>query len=121
MNSALQYINGDLLLILDADHIPAPQFLQRTVGWFNKDEKMFLVQTPHSFYNADPIERNLRMFGTSISENDMFYRFILLGHDFWESAFFCGSAAVLRRKYIDELGGIAGESITEDAETAIKL
>lgn len=121
MNSALQYINGDLLLILDADHIPAPQFLQRTVGWFNKDKRMFLVQTPHSFYNADPIERNLKMFGTSISENDMFYRFILLGHDFWESAFFCGSAAVLRRKYIDEIGGIAGESITEDAETAIKL
>ena len=70
MNSALQYINNDLLLILDADHIPAPQFLQKTVGWFNKDPKMFLVQTPHSFYNADPTERNLQMFGTSISEND---------------------------------------------------
>ncbi len=121
LNSALQYIDSDLILILDTDHIPAPQFLQKTVGWFNKDEKMFLVQTPHAFYNADPIERNLKIFGTSISENDMFYRHILLGHDFWESAFFCGSAAVLRRKYIDEVGGIAGDTITEDAETAIKL
>jgi cellulose synthase (UDP-forming) len=121
MNSALSVAHHDLLLILDADHIPAPQFLQRTVGWFLKDPKMFLVQTPHAFYNADPIERNLQMFGTSISENDMFYRYILLGHDFWESAFFCGSAAVLRRSCIDELGGIAGETITEDAETAIKL
>jgi len=121
MNSALDYVSGDLLLILDADHIPAPQFLQRTVGWFLKDPKMFLVQTPHSFYNADPIERNLKVFGTTISENDMFYRYILLGHDSWESAFFCGSAAVLRRSCLDELGGIAGETITEDAETAIKL
>ncbi|MEA3228102.1 MAG: UDP-forming cellulose synthase catalytic subunit, partial [Campylobacterota bacterium] len=121
LNSALDYIDSDLILVLDTDHIPAPQFLQRTVGWFNKDEKMFLVQTPHAFYNADPIERNLKIFGTSISENDMFYRYILLGHDFWESAFFCGSAAVLRRKYIDEVGGIAGDTITEDAETAIKL
>ncbi len=121
LNSALEYIDSDLILVLDTDHIPAPQFLQRTVGWFNKDEKIFLVQTPHAFYNADPIERNLQMFGTSISENDMFYRHILLGHDFWESAFFCGSAAVLRRKYIDEVGGIAGDTITEDAETAIKL
>ncbi|SFV75674.1 Cellulose synthase catalytic subunit [UDP-forming] [hydrothermal vent metagenome] len=121
LNSALQYIHGDLLLILDTDHIPAAQFLQRTVGWFLKDEKMFLVQTPHAFYNADPIERNLRMFGTSISENDMFYKYILLGHDFWESAFFCGSAALLRRKYIDEVGGIVGDTITEDAETAITL
>jgi len=121
MNSALSVAHHDLLLILDADHIPAPQFLQKTVGWFLKDPKMFLVQTPHAFYNADPIERNLQMFGTSISENDMFYRYILLGHDFWESAFFCGSAAILRRSCIDELGGIAGDTITEDAETAIKL
>jgi len=121
LNSAMTFVEGDLILILDTDHIPAKQFLQRTVGWFNKDEKMFLVQTPHAFYNADPIERNLQMFGSSISENDMFYRYILLGHDFWETAFFCGSAAVIRRKYIDELGGIAGETITEDAETAIKL
>jgi len=51
----------------------------------------------------------------------MFYKNIQLGHDFWESSFFCGSAAVLRRTLIDELGGIAGETITEDAETAIKL
>ena len=121
LNSALSTANSDLLLILDTDHVPAKQFLQRSVGWFLKDEKMFLVQTPHAFYNADPIERNLQMFGTAISENDMFYRYIQLGHDFWESSFFCGSAAVLRRKYIDELGGIAGETITEDAETAIKL
>ncbi len=121
LNSALSSVSGDLILILDCDHVPAKHFLQKTVGWFLKDEKMFLVQTPHAFYNPDPIERNLRMFGTSISENDMFYRFIQQGHDFWESSFFCGSAAVLRRKYIDELGGIAGETITEDAETAIKL
>ncbi len=121
MNSALDYVSGDLLLILDADHIPAPEFLQNTVGWFLKDPKMFLVQTPHAFYNADPIERNLKVFGTTISENDMFYRYIQLGHDSWESAFFCGSAALLKRSCLDELGGIAGETITEDAETAIKL
>ncbi len=121
LNSALSHANNDLILILDTDHVPAKQFLKRTTGWFLKDEKMFLVQTPHAFYNADPIEKNLKMFGTSISENDMFYRYIQLGHDFWESSFFCGSAAILRRKYIDELGGIAGETITEDAETAIKL
>jgi len=121
LNSALAHIYGDLILILDTDHIPARQFLERTVGWFLKDEKMFLVQTPHAFYNADPIERNLKTTGITLGENDMFYKYIQKGHDFWESAFFCGSAAVLKRKYIDELGGIAGETITEDAETAIKL
>ncbi|MBU0721291.1 UDP-forming cellulose synthase catalytic subunit [bacterium] len=121
LNTALKSVHSDLILILDTDHVPAKQFLKKTTGWFLKDEKIFLVQTPHAFYNPDPIERNLRMGDTALSENDMFYKNIQLGHDFWESSFFCGSAAVLKRKYIDELGGIAGETITEDAETAIKL
>jgi len=121
INEALAYVNNDLILILDTDHVPAKQFLKQTVGWFLKEKKVFLVQTPHAFYNQDPIERNLRMGNVSLSENDMFYKYIQLGHDFWESSFFCGSAAVLKRSAIDELGGIAGETITEDAETAIKL
>ena len=121
LNSSLSTVSNDFILILDTDHVPAKQFLKKTVGWFLKDEKVFLVQTPHAFYNQDPIERNLRMGDTAITENDMFYKNIQLGHDFWESSFFCGSAAVLRRSLIDELGGIAGETITEDAETAIKL
>ncbi len=121
LNESLSQMHNDFILILDTDHVPAKQFLKKTTGWFLKDEKIFLVQTPHAFYNQDPIERNLRMGDTALSENDMFYKNIQLGHDFWESSFFCGSAAVLRRSLIDELGGIAGETITEDAETAIKL
>ena len=121
INKSLSQMHNDFILILDTDHVPAKQFLKKTMGWFLKDEKIFLVQTPHAFYNQDPIERNLRMGETALSENDMFYNNIQLGHDFWESSFFCGSAAVLRRSLIDELGGIAGETITEDAETAIKL
>lgn len=121
INASLSQMHNDFILILDTDHVPAKQFLKKTTGWFLKDEKIFLVQTPHAFYNQDPIERNLRMGDTVLNENDMFYKNIQLGHDFWESSFFCGSAAVLRRSLIDELGGIARETITEDAETAIKL
>ena len=121
LNESLSQMHNDFILILDVDHVPAKQFLKQTTGWFLKDKKIFLVQTPHAFYNLDPIERNLKMGETALSENDMFYKNIQLGHDFWESSFFCGSAAVLRRSLIDELGGIAGETITEDAETAIKL
>jgi len=121
LNAAMDKIDSELLLVLDADHIPSKQFLQKTVGLFLKDEKIFLVQTPHAFYNIDPIEKNLKMGNTVVNESDMFYKHIQLGHDFWESSFFCGSAAVLRRKHLDEVGGIGLETITEDAETAIKL
>ena len=121
INEAMKKTYGDLILILDADHIPTQDFLRETVGFFLKYPKVFLVQTPHKFYNADPIEKNLRIFRKVPSENEMFYGFIQKGLDFWSSSFFCGSAAILRRKYLEEVGGIAGQTITEDAETALEL
>lgn len=51
----------------------------------------------------------------------MFYKAVHPGLDFWNASFFCGSAALLRRKHLEEVGGIAGDTITEDAETALSL
>ena len=119
INSALAGTSGDLLLILDCDHIPAADFLQRTVGFFLADPKLFVLQTPHNFVSPDPIERNLSTSGTSPAENELFYDVMQPGLDFWGTSFFCGSAAVLRRSVIDELGGMSGQTITEDAETTL--
>ena len=121
INAALKQTDGDLVLILDADHVPSTDILTRTVGYFVEDPKLFLVQTPHFFLNPDPLERNLDTFKSMPSENEMFYSVIQRGLDGLNASFFCGSAAVLRRKYIMEIGGIQGETITEDAETALEL
>ncbi|THB69206.1 MAG: glycosyltransferase [Desulfovibrio sp.] len=112
---------GELILILDCDHVPAQDILVRTVGHFLRDEKLFLVQTPHFFINPDPVERNLRTFQDTPSENEMFYGAVQFGLDSWNSSFFCGSAALLRRRDLAENGGLAGDTITEDAETALTL
>ena len=121
INAALQNTDGELILILDADHVPSTDILTRTVGYFIEDPKLFLVQTPHFFLNPDPLERNLDTFHKMPSENEMFYSVIQRGLDGLNASFFCGSAALLRRKYIMEIGGIQGETITEDAETALEL
>ncbi len=121
INEALKHTDGELVLILDCDHVPTRDILKNTVGLFIKDEKLFLVQTPHFFVNPSPVEKNLSTFMDAPSENEMFYGSIQLGLDFWNSAFFCGSAAVLRRKCLEEVGGVVGETITEDAETALAL
>ena len=39
----------------------------------------------------------------------------------WDATFFCGSCAVIRRKPLDEIGGIAVETVTEDAHTSLRL
>lgn len=121
LNAGLTNSSGELVLILDADHVPTRDFLTRTAGAFLKDPKLFLLQTPHFFANADPIEKNLRTFRDMPSENEMFYDGIQKGLDHWDGAYFCGSAALMRRRCLEEVGGFAGESITEDAETALTL
>lgn len=119
INSALAHTDGALLVILDCDHIPTRDFLEKTVGFFIADPKLFLVQTPHNFVSPDPIEKNLNTYESSPAENELFYDVMQPGLDFWGTSFFCGSAAVLRRSVINELGGISGQTITEDAETTI--
>ncbi|WP_118135254.1 UDP-forming cellulose synthase catalytic subunit [Oceanicella sp. SM1341] len=121
MSSALENLDGELVVVLDADHVPTQDFLERTVGHFIADPKLFLVQTPHFFINKDPIERNLGLAEKCPPENEMFYGIIQPGIDNWGSTLFCGSAAILRRQALDEAGGFAGESITEDAETALDI
>ena len=121
INHALTKTSGDLIAIFDADHVPVRTFLQATVGFFVESKKVALVQTPHHFYNPDPFERNLFTEGRLPPEQHLFYHRIQKGNDFWNSAFFCGSCAVIRREALDEVGGIAQETVTEDAHTALKL
>ena len=121
INYALGKSSGEIILVLDCDHVPAHDILKQTLGWFFKDPKLCLVQTPHFFINPDPLEKNLGSFHKAPSENEMFYRGIQPAIDFWDASFFCGSAALLRRTALEEVGGIVGDTITEDCETSINL
>lgn len=121
INAAFKRTTGDLVAVFDADHVPSKQFLQKTVGHFLKDPKLFLVQTPHFFINPDPLEHNLQTFSQMPSENEMFYAQVQRGLDKWNAAFFCGSAAVLKRSCLEEIDGFEGDTVTEDCETALEL
>ena len=121
MNEALKTTKGDIVVVFDADHAPSRDFLKKTIGYFQADPKLFLVQTPHQFLNPDPVEKNIGSFDVMPSENEMFYSIIQRGLDKWNGSFFCGSAAVLRRVALNEVGGFAGITITEDCETAVEL
>ena len=121
LNHGMTQSTGELIAVFDADHAPARDFLAETVGYFEDDPRLFLVQTPHFFLNPDPLERNLRTFDKMPSENEMFYGIIQRGLDKWNAAFFCGSAALLRREALMETSGFSGISITEDCETAVEL
>ena len=121
INDALKHTSGDLILILDCDHVPTVDFLQNTVAPFLEDAKLYLVQTAHFLINDDPIEKNTGKPAHMPSESEMFYTNTMRGLDTWNAAFFCGSGAVLRRKHLEEIGGICTQTVTEDIETSVEL
>lgn len=121
LNNAMKLTRGELICIFDCDHVATRVFLQATVGGFLKDERLALVQTPHYFYSPDPFERNLSIGRNIPKEGSLFYGPIQQGNDNWNATFFCGSCAVIRRKALDEIGGFAVETVTEDAHTALKM
>jgi len=121
LNEALKKTEGEFVAIFDCDHIPTRSFLQVTVGSFLKDPKLAMVQTPHFFFSPDPFERNLNTFRVVPNEGELFYGLVQDGNDTWNAAFFCGSCAVLRRTCLEEVGGVAVETVTEDAHTALKM
>lgn len=121
INRALDRLSAPLVAIFDCDHVPTRSFLQVTVGWFLRDAKLAMLQTPHHFYSPDPFERNLGQFRTIPNEGELFYGIVQDGNDFWNATFFCGSCAVLRKEALDEIGGIAVETVTEDAHTSLRM
>jgi cellulose synthase (UDP-forming) len=121
LNEALKVTNGEYIAMFDADHVPTRSFLQVTMGWFLKDPKLAMLQTPHFFFSPDPFEKNLDTFRSVPNEGELFYGLLQDGNDLWNATFFCGSCAVLRRTSLLEVGGVAVETVTEDAHTALKL
>lgn len=137
--------SGELIVTLDADHIPKPHFIKRVVPYFftynvfsgqYEKNKIALVQTEQDFYNlpaGDP-------FGHSAH---LFYGPIQQGKDGMNAAFYTGTNAMIRRealvtvglqyfsdeyskdqKRLDEfelVGGVSSNSITEDMNTAMRL
>ncbi|MCK0177301.1 glycosyltransferase [Mycolicibacterium sp. F2034L] len=96
LNNALFETDGEYILVLDADQVPEPEILDRTLGYF-RDPQMALVQTPQYFHNvpfSDPLG----------SQAPLFYGPIQQGKDGWNAAYFCGSNAVLRREALMQLG-----------------
>jgi cellulose synthase (UDP-forming) len=116
LNYALKHTDGDLVAVLDADHIPLPDFLHNTIGYFN-DPSVAVVQGPQVFYNLDSFQHD----GLSWHEQRLFYDVIMPGKNRTNSAFWTGSPAVLRRSALESVGGVATETVTEDLATTMKF
>jgi cellulose synthase (UDP-forming) len=102
--------------MLDADHVPTPDSLDALVGYFD-DPELALVQTPHDFFNQDSAQH----YEPGRHEQSVFFSVIMAGKDRHGGAFWCGSAALLRRAALLQIGGAATETLAEDFHTTLRL
>lgn len=114
INNALSLTDSEIIVIFDADHIPASTFLRETVYNFT-DEKTALVQTPQTFCNPDAFQKNLASVAELSNEQDIFYRIIEPSLSKFDSVFCGGTNILIRRKHLNEVGNFPENTITEDS------
>ena len=120
LNHAMTLTNGELITVFDADFIPTQNFLTRIIGFF-QNEKVGLVQTPQSFYNADPIAHNLGLENVLTPEEEVFYRQIQPIRDGVGGVVCSGTSFVVRRSALEAAGGFVTNTLSEDYFTGIRI
>jgi cellulose synthase (UDP-forming) len=115
INRALELTDEDCILVLDPDHIPFPEFLDRVMGYFDSDDIGF-VQVAQAYYNQS---RSVTARGAA-EQTYGFYgpgQMGLFGHG---AAVAIGANCTFRRKALQSLGG-HGIGLAEDLVTAIRI
>jgi len=115
INKALSMTNEDFILVLDPDHVPFPDFLDRVMGYFG-DEKTGFVQVCQAYYNQS---RSFTAKGAA-EQTYAFYGPILMGMFGHHSSLAIGANCTFRRRALESIGG-HGIGLAEDMVTAIRL
>ena len=122
LNHAMTRTTGELIVVLDADHLLSKNFLTALLGYFDDDPKLALVQIPQVYYNVDSYQHSVSARrGMLWHEASLFHHRMQPGADAYDAAFFVGTGAILRRSALEKVAGFATESITEDIHTSIRL
>jgi cellulose synthase (UDP-forming) len=119
LNHALERVDAEFLVTLDADHVPRPLLLQRTLGYF-ADPRVALVQGPQAFFNRG-FQHPRRDDDPLRNEQSIFFDAICPGKDRHNSVFWCGCPAVIRRAALDSVDGVATGTVVEDVHTSLRL
>jgi cellulose synthase/poly-beta-1,6-N-acetylglucosamine synthase-like glycosyltransferase len=116
LQEGMKTATGDFIAIFDADFVPPPDFLMRTIHWFS-NPRVGVVQTRWSYLN-----RHYSLL-TEIQAMLLDGHFVL-EHSarFGGGLFFNfnGTAGILRREMIDDAGGWQHDTLTEDSDLSYR-
>jgi len=116
LQEGLKTAQGEFVAIFDADFIPPPDFLRRTVPYF-VDQKLAMVQTRWSYinrhYSALTEVEAILLDGHFVIEHSSRFRSGLFFN-------FNGTAGIWRRIAIEDAGGWQHDTLTEDTDLSYR-
>ena len=116
LQEGLKLAKGEFIAIFDADFIPHPDFLQKTIPWF-ADEEIGVVQTRWLHINKD------FSLLTKIQALAIDVHFTIEQRGRNSSGYFInfnGTAGVWRKICIEDAGGWSAETLTEDLDLSYR-
>ncbi len=116
LENGMRHSTGELIAIFDADFVPPPDFLLRTVHYF-ADPQVGMVQTRWTYHNRG------HSFLTQVEAILLDGHFVLdHGARARSQRFFNfnGTAGVLRRRAIEDAGGWQHDTLTEDSDLSYR-
>jgi cellulose synthase (UDP-forming) len=115
VNNGLKQCKGEFFTIFDADQVADPDFITKLLPYM-ENQKLAMVQSPQFFSNT----HEFIALGTSQAQ-EIFYKHICPSKNISDAAFCVGTNMIFRRKAIDQIGGIAEISHSEDIWTSFLL
>jgi len=115
VNNGLRYTSSDFFSIFDADQVPEKNFITKLLPYM-ENPQLAMVQSPQSFANTN----DFIAMGTSQAQ-EIFYRHVCPAKNISDSAFCVGTNMIFRRMAINEIGGMAQISHSEDIWTSYLL
>ncbi|MER7106673.1 glycosyltransferase family 2 protein [Streptomyces sp. NPDC000229] len=104
----------DFFASVDTDHVPLPNFLERTLGYFRDPDVAFVVG-PQVYGNyTSPVTK------AAESQQFLFHALIQRAGNRYHAPMFVGTNNVVRVRAVKQVGGLY-DSITEDMATGFEL
>lgn len=115
INNALKQATGDICVVLDPDHEPIPEFLDRVLPYFENSEIGY-VQCVQSYSNQSEsfIARG------AAEQSYHFYGPMMMCMNTYGTVQAIGANCTFRRKALDSIGGHAA-GLAEDMHSAMQL
>jgi len=116
VNNALERSDGELVLILDPDHVPDPRFLDYSVAPFVGQPRLGFVQVVQGYYN----QKESFVAAGAAEQTYGYYGPMQMGMSGLGAAQAIGANCMFRRAALESIGGHACH-LAEDMVTAIRL